>query len=80
MAVKIENLSFLYPNSRRGLEDVNLNIKAGRKTAILGVNGSGKSTLLYHLNGISLAQTGSVEVLKRYYFISRKKSYVYWAL
>jgi cobalt/nickel transport system ATP-binding protein len=63
MAVKIENLSFLYPNSRRGLEDVNLNIKAGRKTAILGVNGSGKSTLLYHLNGISLAQAGSVEVL-----------------
>lgn len=64
MAVKIQNLSFLYPNSRRGLENVSLNIKAGRKTAILGVNGSGKSTLLYHLNGINLPQEGSVEVLK----------------
>ena len=63
MAIKIKDVSFCYPNSRRGLEGVNLNIKAGRKTAILGVNGSGKSTLLYHLNGINLAQTGLVEVL-----------------
>mgnify|MGYP001019029049 CR=1 FL=1 len=63
MAIKIKDLSFYYPNSRRGLVGVNLNIKAGRKTAILGVNGSGKSTLLYHLNGITLPQTGSVQVL-----------------
>ena len=63
MAIKIKDLNFLYPNSRRGLLDVNLNIKSGRKTAILGINGSGKSTLLYHLNGITLPQTGSVEVL-----------------
>ncbi|NLL81890.1 MAG: ATP-binding cassette domain-containing protein [Tissierellia bacterium] len=63
MAIKIENLSFLYPDSQRGLVDINLNIKAGRKTAILGINGSGKSTLLYHLNGTTLPQTGRVEVL-----------------
>lgn len=63
MAIKIRDLSFFYPNSRRGLKDINLNIKAGRKTAILGVNGSGKSTLLYHLNGVTLPQKGSVEVL-----------------
>ncbi|NLY46882.1 MAG: ABC transporter ATP-binding protein [Tissierella sp.] len=63
MAIKIKDLNFFYPNSRRGLLDVNLNMKSGRKTAILGVNGSGKSTLLYHLNGITLPQTGSVEVL-----------------
>lgn len=63
MAIKIRNLSFTYPNNRRGLVDINLNIKPGRKTAILGINGSGKSTLLYHLNGINLPQTGSVEVL-----------------
>ena len=63
MAVKIENLNYSYPNDRKALIDINLNIKSGRKTAILGVNGSGKSTLLYHLNGIISPQTGSVEIL-----------------
>lgn len=65
MVVKIKNLSFTYGNNRRGLEDVSLDIKGGKKTAILGVNGSGKSTLLYHLNGINIPQKGSVEVLNR---------------
>jgi len=63
MAVKIKNLNFTYPNNRRALIDINLNIQSGKKTAILGVNGSGKSTLLYHLNGITLPQEGSVNVL-----------------
>ncbi|MGI6679861.1 MAG: energy-coupling factor ABC transporter ATP-binding protein [Dehalobacterium sp.] len=63
MVIKIRDLSFTYPNNRRGLTDVSLNIEKGKKTAILGVNGSGKSTLLYHLNGITIPQTGSVEVL-----------------
>ncbi|SDK90722.1 energy-coupling factor ABC transporter ATP-binding protein [Natronincola ferrireducens] len=63
MVIKIRDLSFTYPNNHRGLIDVSLDIESGKKTAILGVNGSGKSTLLYHLNGITLPQTGSVEVL-----------------
>lgn len=63
MAVRIENLTYTYPNNRTGLADINLSIRPGRKTAILGVNGSGKSTLLYHLNGIFIPQQGSVEVL-----------------
>lgn len=63
MVIKIRDLSFTYPNNRRGLINVNLDIERGKKTAILGVNGSGKSTLLYHLNGITIPQTGSVEVL-----------------
>ncbi|NMA02927.1 MAG: ABC transporter ATP-binding protein, partial [Clostridia bacterium] len=63
MVIKIRDLSFTYPNNRRGLIDINLDIEKGKKTAILGVNGSGKSTLLYHLNGITLPQKGRVEVL-----------------
>ncbi len=61
--IKIRNLTFTYPNNRRGLIDVNLDIERGKKTAVLGVNGSGKSTLLYHLNGINMPQSGSIEVL-----------------
>ncbi|NMA67814.1 MAG: ATP-binding cassette domain-containing protein [Desulfitobacterium sp.] len=63
MVVKIRNLSFTYSNNRRGLEDINLHIEGGKKTAILGVNGSGKTTLLYHFNGINIPQKGSVVVL-----------------
>jgi len=63
MAVRIENLTYTYPNHRRGLVDVSLHIKKGHKTAILGVNGSGKSTLLYHLNGTLVPQRGTVQVL-----------------
>ncbi|HHW07443.1 MAG TPA: ABC transporter ATP-binding protein [Clostridia bacterium] len=63
MAVRIENLTYTYPNHRRGLVDVSLHIKKGRKTAVLGVNGSGKSTLLYHLNGTLVPQRGTVQVL-----------------
>lgn len=63
MAIKIEELSFVYPNGREGLQDINLHIKKGKKTAILGVNGSGKSTLLYHLDGIKLPQKGKIEIL-----------------
>ncbi|NLM51329.1 MAG: ABC transporter ATP-binding protein [Firmicutes bacterium] len=62
MAIKICNLNFTYSNGYQALIDINLNIKKGKKTAILGLNGSGKTTLLYHLNGMHLPQTGSVEV------------------
>lgn len=63
MIIKIRNLTFTYPNNRRGLIDVNLDIEKGKKTAILGINGSGKSTLLFHLNGMNMPQKGSVEVM-----------------
>jgi len=53
--ITFENLSFKYPGSQfENLTDINLDIKAGEKIAILGKVGSGKSTLvklianLYH--------------------------------
>ncbi len=61
-ALEIENLSFTYPDMTPALEDVNLQVKGKKKTAILGANGSGKTTLIYHLNGIIPAQQGRVKV------------------
>ena len=63
MAIKVENLTFEYPDGRIGIKDLNLSIESGKKTAILGLNGSGKSTLLYHFNGINMPQIGNVEIL-----------------
>jgi iron complex transport system ATP-binding protein len=43
--LKVENLSLGYPN-RRVIDNLTLDLPAGRMTSILGPNGCGKSTLL----------------------------------
>lgn len=49
-AVKIENLSFCYPN-REGfaLKELSLSIERGQFITLIGASGSGKTTLLRHL-------------------------------
>ena len=45
--IEAKDLSFTYPERQnRALENLNLTIQKGKKTAILGKTGSGKSTLL----------------------------------
>ena len=46
-AVKIINLDFKYPGAaRHALEDININIEAGKTLGIIGTTGSGKTTLM----------------------------------
>ncbi|OGN95896.1 MAG: cobalt ABC transporter ATP-binding protein [Chloroflexi bacterium RBG_13_51_18] len=51
-AIRIENLSYAYPDGQPALNDVNLTVYKGDSLAMIGPNGAGKSTLLLHLNGI----------------------------
>ena len=60
--VKIENLSFSYPDGQQALTGVKLTVNQGETVAVVGPNGAGKSTLLLHLNGI-LHSNGVVKVL-----------------
>jgi cobalt transport protein ATP-binding subunit len=59
--LRVEGLSFHYPDGRQALRDVSLHVRRGEKVALVGPNGAGKSTLMLHLNGI-LAGEGRVEV------------------
>ncbi|MGC9004563.1 MAG: ATP-binding cassette domain-containing protein [bacterium] len=59
--IKVENLSYTYPNGRKALKKINLRIRKGEKVAILGANGAGKSTLLWTIAGF-LKPEGKVEI------------------
>ncbi len=58
--LKVENLSFSYPNKQKVLENVNLSIYEGEIVALLGHNGAGKSTLAHSLIGINKMKNGKI--------------------
>ena len=60
--IAVSGLSYRYPDGTAALSDIDLHIHAGERVALLGPNGAGKTTLVLHLNGIYMAQTGSVAV------------------
>lgn len=58
----LENVKFVYPDAREGLEIPRLEIKPGEKVAIIGGVGSGKSTLLRLMAGLYAPAQGSVRL------------------
>jgi len=60
--LKINKLSYSYPDGHKALKDVSFSIEKGESIAILGPNGAGKTTLILHLNGILGKLTGEIEV------------------
>jgi ATP-binding cassette subfamily B protein len=61
--IRFEHVSFRYPGSARlALEDFNLEIPAGRITAILGPNGSGKSTVIKLLCRLYDPEAGRIAI------------------
>jgi cobalt/nickel transport system ATP-binding protein len=61
-AVAVRAVSYRYPDGCQALRGIDLDVAPGERVAVLGPNGAGKSTLVLHLNGILLAQEGSVEI------------------
>lgn len=66
MGITLKNVSYTYqagtPFEGPALFDVNLEIKDGSYTALIGHTGSGKSTILQLLNGLLTPSVGSVTV------------------
>lgn len=66
MAITIQKVNYTYqpntPFAFQSLFDINLAIKDGSYTAVIGHTGSGKSTLIQHLNGLLKPTSGIVVV------------------
>ena len=62
--LEIQHLSIGYPGNHREkhvvVSDLNLSLKKGEFTAIIGINGIGKSTLLRTLGGVQNKLAGSI--------------------
>jgi sulfate transport system ATP-binding protein len=61
MGIKIEKVSKTLGNNRV-LNNINLELKSGKLTALLGPSGSGKTTLLRVISGLEKADKGKVFV------------------
>ncbi|WP_417614386.1 ABC transporter ATP-binding protein [Oceanisphaera sp.] len=60
LPIAVSNLSFSYNGERKVLDDVNLQIQAGEKVALVGASGGGKSTFIQLLLGLYPADTGVI--------------------
>ncbi|WP_053368555.1 energy-coupling factor ABC transporter ATP-binding protein [Bacillus sp. FJAT-27245] len=81
--VRLENVSFSYPDGTKALENLTLAVHAGQRVAIVGQNGAGKTTAVKLMNGLLKPTEGTVHVgdwnTKDYTTaqVSRKVGYVF---
>lgn len=62
VSLEVSDVSVVYPNGHRAINDVSFNLDGGVTCALVGVNGSGKSTLFNSIMGIVKPQTGYVRI------------------
>ena len=60
--ISINNLSKVYDNGFKALNDVSLKVKQGEILAMLGPNGAGKTTLISIICGITKPSSGTVTI------------------
>ncbi len=64
MSLRLEKVDYIYgqgtSTQTMALKNINLEIREGEFTAIIGHTGSGKSTLIQHLNGLEKPSSGRV--------------------
>lgn len=67
MGISFERVSYRYRDRGMtpviGLDELDVVLKAGGMTAVLGAPGSGKSTLLQHMNGLIRPDKGRIQIM-----------------
>jgi cobalt/nickel transport system ATP-binding protein len=58
--LEAKGLYYTYADGTKALENLDITIKKGKVTALLGGNGAGKSTLFLNLNGILKPSSGEI--------------------
>ena len=58
--VEVKGLTYRYPDTRRGIENVNIHLQRGSLTVVTGRIGSGKTTLLRTLLGLLPKDEGEI--------------------
>jgi len=61
-AIRVEDVSFSYPDGHAVLHDISCTIHNGEKVALIGPNGAGKSTFMSLLNGVEMPSAGRVAI------------------
>ena len=59
-ALEVRGLTYIHPDSGRGIENIDLRLKRGSFTVVTGRIGSGKTTLLRTLQGLLPRQDGEI--------------------
>jgi len=71
--VEISHVYFSYDKSKKLIEDLNLDVKAGKRIAIVGPTGSGKSTIINLLMRFYDVDSGNIKIEgKNIYDVTRK--------
>ena len=60
--IEVRNLSKVYPNGLRALDNVNVTIKKGEFVAIIGSSGAGKSTFIRSINRLVQPTSGTITI------------------
>ena len=59
---EIRGVDFTYPNGTKALHDINMDIRSGRITALVGLSGAGKSTVVNLLDKFYTPDCGSIKL------------------
>ena len=60
--IRLDNVSFSYPDGTKALEELTVTVGTGERVAIIGQNGAGKTTAVKLMNGLLKPTEGTVKV------------------
>ncbi|MBQ8504156.1 MAG: ATP-binding cassette domain-containing protein [Clostridia bacterium] len=64
-AIQMKNVRYAYENSGYVLKGINLTVKKGSFTALMGANGAGKTTALSLMSGILECKSGKIKIFEK---------------